>query len=140
VCCRITLLLFLLLPPVVLSNTAIQTDWSGRSGHYGPSGYWANVFHLTNNLVTESGTLRLGYIKHVIDNGFDGVRSVYAADIDGDGDNDVLGAAYDADAVAWWENTGLTEYPWQKHIISVNFDGARGVYAADIKVTALSPG
>jgi len=36
---------------------------------------------------------------------FDGACSVHAADMDGDGDMDVLGAAYLADDITWWENT-----------------------------------
>ena len=33
-----------------------------------------------------------------------GASSVHAADVDGDGDIDVLGAAYLADGITWWEN------------------------------------
>jgi len=33
-----------------------------------------------------------------------GAVSVYAADMDGDGDMDVLGAAIDADDIIWWES------------------------------------
>jgi hypothetical protein len=35
---------------------------------------------------------------------FEGAKSSYAADMDGDGDLDVLGAAYSDDAIAWWQN------------------------------------
>jgi hypothetical protein len=34
----------------------------------------------------------------------DGANSVYACDIDGDGDNDVLSASYYDDRIAWYEN------------------------------------
>ena len=37
---------------------------------------------------------------NIIDSAFDGAYSVYAADLDGDGDQDVLGAAYVADDIA----------------------------------------
>ena len=43
---------------------------------------------------------------HTVDGAFDGAWSVSAADVDGDGDLDVLGAARDADDIAWWENRG----------------------------------
>ena len=36
----------------------------------------------------------------------DGAYSVYAADLDGDGDMDVLSASYADDTIAWYENTG----------------------------------
>ena len=34
----------------------------------------------------------------------DGASSVYAADVDGDGDLDVLSASFHGDAIAWYEN------------------------------------
>jgi len=35
-----------------------------------------------------------------------GARSVYAADLDGDDDIDVLSASFENDKIAWYENTG----------------------------------
>ncbi|NLP04707.1 hypothetical protein GX411_01985, partial [Candidatus Fermentibacteria bacterium] len=32
-----------------------------------------------------------------------GAWSVYSSDVDGDGDMDVLGAAYNADDITWWD-------------------------------------
>ena len=43
------------------------------------------------------------FVKHTITNDFDGARSVFATDVDGDGDVDVLGAASTADNITWWE-------------------------------------
>ena len=34
---------------------------------------------------------------------FDAATAVYAADVDGDRDIDLLGSAYGDDAVTWWE-------------------------------------
>ncbi|NQT34157.1 choice-of-anchor D domain-containing protein, partial [bacterium] len=56
--------------------------------------------------------------------------SVYATDIDGDGDMDVLGAAYGDADITWWENDG--EQDFTEHTIAGDFDGAYSVYAADI--------
>jgi len=70
--------------------------------------------------------------EHTLDNSFDGVESIYAADIDGDGDMDILGAAYDADDITWWENTNGTGTTWVEHTVDSSFDGASAVYAADI--------
>jgi hypothetical protein len=39
-----------------------------------------------------------------VDAWFSGAFSVYAADVDGDGDMDVLGAACYDDAITWWES------------------------------------
>ncbi len=55
---------------------------------------------------------------------------MYAADVDGDGDMDVLGAAGDDDDITWWENDGAQSFTEQT--IEGDFDGARSVYAADM--------
>ena len=70
--------------------------------------------------------------QHIVSSSFVGAISVYAADVDGDGDMDVLGAAYDADTIAWWENTAGDGSAWTEHIVSSTFDGAYSVYAADV--------
>ena len=53
---------------------------------------------------------------------FDGAHSVYATDMDGDGDMDVLGAACFADDITWWENDGSESFT--RHTIDGDFDGA----------------
>ncbi|GBE29358.1 hypothetical protein BMS3Bbin04_00370 [bacterium BMS3Bbin04] len=37
---------------------------------------------------------------------FGGATGVYAEDVDGDGDMDLLGAAYNSDEITWWEQPG----------------------------------
>ena len=61
-----------------------------------------------------------------------GTESVYATDLDGDGDADVLSANFETDEIVWYENTdgagafsGGTE-------ISSGADGANDVFAADL--------
>ena len=39
----------------------------------------------------------------------DGARSVYAVDIDNDGDMDVLSASTTDDKIAWYENDGAAD-------------------------------
>ena len=63
---------------------------------------------------------------------FDGARSVYAADIDGDGDMDIMGAGGVAGDITWWENTDGSGTAWTEHGVDLDFDGAHSVYAADI--------
>ena len=58
--------------------------------------------------------------------------AVRAADIDGDGDMDVLGAARTADDIAWWENADGAGTSWNFHIVDATFNGAVSVGAADI--------
>ena len=68
--------------------------------------------------------------KYTIDGSFDGATSVYAADVDNDGDMDVLGAVYWSGDIVWWENDGSENFT--KHIIDGSFSGALSVYAADV--------
>jgi len=60
--------------------------------------------------------------------------SVYATDLDNDGDNDIIsaGADFDDGKIAWYENLdGLGSFgPLQ--IIATDTDGTRSVYAADL--------
>ncbi len=72
------------------------------------------------------------WTEHTVDGFFDVACSVYAADVDGDGDMDVLGAAWDDDEIAWWENTSGNGTAWAKHTVDGSFDGAGSVYAADV--------
>ena len=59
-------------------------------------------------------------------------RSVYATDIDGDGDLDVLSASWRDDKIAWYENVdGRGSFGPQQEI-STRTDGATSVYAADL--------
>jgi len=75
-----------------------------------------------------SGT---SWVEHTIDEAFNGAWSVYSEDIDGDGDMDVLGAAFDADNITWWENTDGSGTSWVEHTVSGVFDGAVSVYSED---------
>ncbi len=64
--------------------------------------------------------------------GADQARSVYAADLDGDGDADVLSASWADDEIRWYQNVnGLgTFYPGG--VISTAADQAASVSAADL--------
>jgi hypothetical protein len=69
----------------------------------------------------------------IIDDTFlpNGPFSVHAADIDGDGDMDLLSASRDDDKIAWYKNDGLGNFQTQQ-FISTNADLAISVFAADI--------
>ena len=57
--------------------------------------------------------------------------SVYAADIDNDGDMDVLSASVD-DKIAWYENDGAADPSFTARTITTSADYAWNVYAADV--------
>ncbi|NER11864.1 BspA family leucine-rich repeat surface protein [Leptobacterium flavescens] len=77
------------------------------------------------------GQREYSWTKHQITTGADKALSVHAADMDGDGDMDVLSASYNDDKIAWYENDGRGNFGEQKNI-STNTDGAVSVYAADL--------
>jgi hypothetical protein len=80
-------------------------------------------------LVPDLG-LAQDFTKSTIDGDFGNPTSVYAADVDGDGDMDVLGAATGANDIAWYENDGSESFT--KHTIDGSLNGAYTVYAADV--------
>jgi hypothetical protein len=62
--------------------------------------------------------------------GADLAQSVYAADVDGDGDVDLISASSADDEVAWFENDGNGVFT--THVIDTMADGVRAVTAADL--------
>ena len=62
----------------------------------------------------------------------DGATSVFAADMDGDGDMDIVSASLNDDTIAWYENNGASDPSWTAADIATSADGARSVFAADM--------
>jgi hypothetical protein len=71
------------------------------------------------------------WMLHSISTTASGAESVFAADVDGDGDLDALSASRLDAKIAWYENDG-TGATWTPHTISSTANGAFGVYAADV--------
>ena len=67
-----------------------------------------------------------------IDTNADGAYSVFAADMDGDGDLDIISASENDDTIAWYVNDGNENPSWTTSIITIDADGARSVFAADM--------
>ena len=61
-----------------------------------------------------------------------GLSSVFVADMDNDGDLDIVIGAYDDHTIAWYENDGAADPSWTAADIATSADGASGVYAADM--------
>lgn len=71
--------------------------------------------------------------RRIITTQADGVMSIYAADLDGDSDQDVLSASFSDNTIAWYENTGRGRFndPGSR-IISRQADHPSSVHAADL--------
>jgi len=52
--------------------------------------------------------------QKVITTNADGAQSVYAEDLDGDGDSDVLSASTADGKIAWYENLGEGHFPTRR--------------------------
>ncbi|MCD6365514.1 MAG: choice-of-anchor D domain-containing protein [Planctomycetes bacterium] len=79
-----------------------------------------------------SATTDLFFAQQVITTGVNGAVSVYATDIDGDGDMDVLSASYYDDKIAWHENTDGAGSFGPQQVVTTDANGASRVYAADL--------
>ena len=72
------------------------------------------------------------FTERVISTNALGARSVYAKDVDGDGDMDVLSASRDDAKVAWYENDGGSPPIFTEHVISTNAPKGFSVFAVDL--------
>jgi hypothetical protein len=88
------------------------------------------VFYLL--LVAASAYGDVLFEEHLIDSYSYGNSSLYACDIDDDGDIDVLGAAIESGRVTWWRNDGGYPISWEKIFIDYNVPVAFCVFAEDI--------
>ena len=59
-------------------------------------------------------------------------QSVFVADLDGDGDMDLLSASQGDDKIAWYENTDGAGTFGPQHVITQDADYAQRVFAADL--------
>ena len=60
-----------------------------------------------------------------------GARTIYVADMDGDGDLDIVSASKGDDKIAWYENNG-DGTSWTTEIIATSAQDAIGVHVADM--------
>jgi hypothetical protein len=75
---------------------------------------------------------QINFIEHIVDDNAYGTASIYACDLDGDTDLDVLGALYEENKIVWWRNDGGNPFQWTRFDIETNFLQAGSVYAADL--------
>ena len=70
------------------------------------------------------------FTPYTISTSFYCAAQICTADIDNDGDIDLIASAEQSNQIAWWENDG-NQY-FTKHPVSGYFQGASGVYAVDM--------
>ena len=88
-----------------------------------------------NNKIVWYENLGIGKFSdpRIVSEDVNSVRHLYAADLDGDGDLDVLSASSADKKVAWYENLGTGEFSDQRIIWEDTGEGEAGyVYAADL--------
>jgi len=97
-------------------------DAAGAAGSANTIAWWRNA-----------GGKGTNWTLQVIDNTFTGAQSVITADIDGDGDPDVIAAAnFIPGKITWWENLDSEGGAWTARVVSTSFSGAYAVHASDI--------
>jgi hypothetical protein len=125
--------------PTLQSGTTYRYNFTGDFG-LGPVdvnlivGSWADNSGNTNVAETETFTVSLSLFgsQQVITTQFMVVTvSVYACDLDGDGDSDVLSASVLDNKVAWYENLGDGTFGSQQ-VITTQAGWAYSVYACDL--------
>ncbi len=72
------------------------------------------------------------FVEHVITSTANAARAVFACDIDGDMDMDIVSASVDDDTVAWYENIGGSPPTFTERILTTTADAALSVHAADV--------
>lgn len=108
---------------------AADFDGDGRMDIVSASSNDNAVSWFRNEGRAEDQNVRFSIKKQITWNSL-GSRIVTVADIDGDGDVDVVGASYYDSSLRWFENDGTGEFT--PHLISSGVNEGQGVVVADI--------
>jgi len=79
------------------------------------------------------GELPPHFTTHIVSTTADFATSVYAADLDGDADMDLLSSSFMDNTIAWYENDGGWPPSFIRRTIATDAMGARSVFAADVE-------
>jgi hypothetical protein len=129
-------LVLLLLSPA-LGSVSSQSDWSEGPGEPGPVTVWGAEFssHVLTAWEDLPGDLLLAFesIAHSVSTYMGSLHVGHTADMDGDGDMDILSDSYVRKLIAWFENDG-TGSGWERHNVSSYGElySPRACYPVDI--------
>jgi len=134
------IVLQLLIVGTGLAGSAVQRDWSGGDGVLGPVDSWASTFATSEGVswLAVPGELVLSTrpladpIQQTLHGNLDGAIKVVAEDVDGDGDTDVLAAAYWADRIDLFLNRGGVPLQWEQQVIVRDYVHPVAVGFADV--------
>lgn len=103
-----------------------QSDWSGGSGTPGPVDNWGSEFFSSTDIdwIRTTGQISLvsaSPIPEEMTASLDSPACMDAADLDGDGDMDVVCSGFEADRLVWLENRGVSG--WLSHDVDENLPG-----------------
>lgn len=111
----------LLITSITLAGFSLQSSWIGGPGVPGPVDLWNIYFDTQANtacsLVAGKLLLEFSAITNHVTGYMGSLHTGYAADMDGDGDMDILSDSGYRSLVAWFENNG-TGGGWTRHDVS----------------------
>ena len=96
-------------------------DILGGSGAGGEIAWWRNL-----------GGSPPQWTRQTVDDQVPGAHDVAGADIDGDGDTDIIAVSYEDDEILWWRNDGGSPIGWDRFVVAAGFDYPTKVSIADI--------
>jgi len=135
---RILLLVICIVSGGSLAEEAVQTDWSGGGGGDDPVDDWGVGFEDGQDVswLALPGELPLSStpktpVEHALGSP-EGPLHIDVADVDGDGDTDVLAAVEWDECICWYENEDGLGTNWDCHVIQFEYVLASCVHAADI--------
>lgn len=118
----------------------IQSDWSGGPGQPGPVTAWDSRFDssLGASWLAVPGQLALAgqalpaAVRHELATGQLGAFGIEAADLDADGDMDIVTAAESIGDLVAWYNDGASPPGFTPRVIDGSYPGVSGVAIADL--------
>ena len=66
-----------------------------------------------------------------------GLSSVFVADMDNDGDLDIVIGAYDDHTIAWYENDGAADPSWSAADINASAQNVECIFVADMDLSLI---